>query len=67
MIDENQIPNEVSRQLFLLTGWIDKDCRLAIKALIDAWPNANGLPKEVDGKLQWGNNTHIMLPLKSKE
>lgn len=36
-------------------------------AALNAWPQARGLPKLVNDKLQWGNNTHIMLPLKSKE
>jgi hypothetical protein len=39
----------------------------ALVAALNAWPQARGLPKLVNDKLQWGNNTHIMLPLKSKE
>lgn len=60
-------PEQIPDEVYNAVGIPKWQAQAYLLAMLNAWPNANGLPKEVDGKLQWGNNTHIMLPLKSKE
>ena len=60
MITSDQIPDEV----YDAVGIPKWQAQAYLLAMLNAWPQARGLPKSVNDKLQWGNNTHIMLPLK---
>jgi hypothetical protein len=60
MIRAEHIPDEV----YDAVGIPKWQAQAYLLAMLNAWPQAQGLPKVVNDKLQWGNNTHVMLPLK---